>query len=147
MKNEEILRLALEKTSTISEAKEAAEWMKQFLAESAPPEFTEKAKEILSKPIDDPAFGVDRGMLQFFPATRREGETIKLSNNPAPSNNGKLWRESDVREVIELHKQGVSNEDIGVLMGRKPNSIRDMLYKYQTGRQIGHTKYWVDKNV
>lgn len=55
MTNEDILRLALEKTSTIAEAKEAAEWMKRFLVEAAPPEFTEKAKDILAKPNNAPA--------------------------------------------------------------------------------------------
>ena len=33
MNNEEILKLALDKSPTIAEAKEAAEWMKRFLAE------------------------------------------------------------------------------------------------------------------
>jgi hypothetical protein len=71
MNNEEILKLALAKSPTIAEAKEAAEWMKRFLNEDPPPrpklakptpellKATEKVKEILSKPIDDPAFYVD----------------------------------------------------------------------------------------
>lgn len=66
MKNEEILRLALEKTSTIAEAKEAAEWMKQFLVEAAPPELTEKAKEILADLGHNPPFHVERDRL--FPS-------------------------------------------------------------------------------
>jgi len=71
MNNEEILKLAFAKSSTTEEAKKTAEWMKRFLNEEPPPrpklanptpelmKATEKVKEILSKPIDDPAFYVD----------------------------------------------------------------------------------------
>ncbi len=93
MNNEEILKLALAKSPTIAEAKEAAEWMKRFLNEEPPPQpklanptpellkATEKVKEILSRPIDDPAFYVDPNQLPLAwdetPKRTRKNSTAK----------------------------------------------------------------------
>ena len=95
MNNEEILKWALDKSSTITEVKEAAEWMKRFLNEEKlipfqlqlpPPtpellKATEKVKEILSKPIDDPDFYVDPNQLPLAlnaaPKRTRKNSTAK----------------------------------------------------------------------
>jgi hypothetical protein len=95
MNNEEILKWALDKSSTITEAKEAAEWMKRFLNEekqilpqpklaTPTPELlkaTEKVKEILSRPIDDPDFYVDPNQLPLAldaaPKRTRKNSTAK----------------------------------------------------------------------
>lgn len=73
MKRSEMLKAALEKSSTSEEAKEFVGWMQEFLdgdkEEASQPttvemlKATEKVKEILSKPIDDPAFYVDPNQL------------------------------------------------------------------------------------
>ena len=99
MNNEEILKLALAKSPTIAEAKEAAEWMKRFLNEDPPPQpqpklppptpellkATEKVKEILSKPIDDPAFYVDPNQLPLAlnaaPKRTRKNSTAKKNGH------------------------------------------------------------------
>lgn len=95
MNNEEILKWALDKSSTITEAKEAAEWMKRFLNEEKlipfqpqlpPPtpnllKAIEKVKEILSRPIDDPDFYVDPKQmplaLNAAPKRTRKNSTAK----------------------------------------------------------------------
>ena len=99
MNNEEILKWALDKSSTFTEVKEAAEWMKRFLNEeklillqpklaNPTPELlkaTEKVKEILSKPIDDPAFYVDPNQLPLAwdepPKRTRKNSTAKRNGH------------------------------------------------------------------
>jgi hypothetical protein len=99
MNNEEILKWALDKSSTITEAKEAAEWMKRFLNEENPPQSqpklppptpellkaTEKVKEILGKPIDDPDFYVDPNQLPLAwdepPKRTRKNSTAKKNGH------------------------------------------------------------------
>ena len=99
MNNEEILKWALDKSSTFTEVKEAAEWMKRFLNEEKlipfqpqlpPPtpellKATEKVKEILSKPIDDPDFYVDPNQLPLAlnaaPKRTRKNSTAKRNGH------------------------------------------------------------------
>jgi hypothetical protein len=99
MNNEEILKLAFAKSSTTEEAKKTAEWMKRFLNEEPPPrpklanptpelmKATEKVKEILSKPIDDPAFYVDPDQLPLAWDAPRKRTRI---NSTAKKNGHKI---------------------------------------------------------
>ena len=77
MNRDEALKWVFSRSQNITEAKESWAWVQQFIDEETPappqpqlppptPELlkaTEKVKEILSKPIDDPAFYVDPNQL------------------------------------------------------------------------------------
>lgn len=67
MKRSEMLKAALEKSSTLEEAKEFVGWMQEFLdgdkEEVSQPTADEMLKATVSKPIDDPAFYVDPNQL------------------------------------------------------------------------------------
>ena len=77
MNRDEALKWVFSKSQNITEAKESWAWVQQFIDEETPPQpqpklppptpellkATEKVKEILSRPIDDPAFYVDPNQL------------------------------------------------------------------------------------
>ena len=77
MNRDEALKWVFSRSQNITEAKEGWAWVQQFIDEEPPPppqpqlppptpellKATEKVKEILSKPIDDPAFYVDPNQL------------------------------------------------------------------------------------
>jgi hypothetical protein len=128
MKREDILKLAFEKSKSFSEAKEAAEWMASFVDGNDHRPTPEKEKMV---------FHLENR------AVKSEEQLDKLRHS-IPSKNPKrhnhLWSEKQVTEIIELNAAGYSRQDIAVLMDRKPNAVRDVLYKIRTGRQVGKFK-------
>jgi len=136
MNNEEILKLALAKSPTIAEAKEAAEWMKRFLNEEPPPQpklanptpellkATEKVKEILSKPIDDPAFYVDPNQLPLAwdeppKRTRKNSTTKKNGHKILPEETEYVARKLPTIKTMEEFN-AMANE-----LERSPGAIND----------------------
>ncbi len=136
MNNEEILKLALAKSPTIAEAKEAAEWMKRFLNEEPPPQpklanptpellkATEKVKEILGKPIDDPDFHVDRNQLDFpfgdpVKRTRKNSDAKKNGHKILPEELEYVTRKLPTIKTVEEFN-AMANE-----LERSPGAIND----------------------
>jgi len=95
MNRDEALKWVFSKSQNITEAKESWAWVQQFLDEETPPppqpqlppptpellKATEKVKEILSRPIDDPDFHVDPNQLPLAwdepPKRTRKNSTAK----------------------------------------------------------------------
>ena len=136
MNNEEILKLAFAKSSTTEEAKKTAEWMKRFLNEETPPQpklanptpelmkATEKVKEILSKPIDDPDFHVDRDQLDF-----PFGKPVKRTRkNSAAKKNGRKILPEELEYVARKLPTIKTMEEFNAManeLERSPGAIND----------------------
>jgi hypothetical protein len=104
MNRDEALKWVFGKSQNITEAKESWAWVQQFIDEETPPppqpqlppptpellKATEKVKEILSRPIDDPDFHVDPNQL---PLAWDEPQKRTRKNSTAKRNGRKILPE------------------------------------------------------
>ena len=69
---------------------------------------------------------------QFYYLSRKYAESTAYVR--------KRWRKKDVSKVIEMRKEGYSQRDIGIAMGRSEQAIKSLL------RDIRRSKLITEKN-
>jgi hypothetical protein len=149
MNNEEILKLALDKSPTIAEAKEAAEWMKRFLAEDTAKKESDREQiklreqqilNTLGKPIDDPDFHVDPNLrpknwdvrwvaLPFDENLDAPIKRKKRTPSGAKNGNHPITQEDLAflkREIVKVKTRG-DFQRLADSMGRSKKSVYEMI--------------------